>query len=156
MLRVSISFDSWGRDQIFDTRFIQQKRQHLKNRTSGTMPLTAVAQRRFASYEFIWTFSTKWVSSAANVRPAQTTQEKCTTSTRLVYDRFSSTPAGQKSPFSSRTGSHSLLKQLHKRLIHLRWHMMKTSNLGPSSAFLWFFSISSLFTSILWAETIQI
>ena len=34
--------------------------------------------------------------------------------------------------------------------------MMKTSNLNPSSLFLWFFGISSLFTSVLQAETTQI
>ena len=33
-----------------------------------------------------------------------------------IYDRFSATPAGQISIFCSRTGSHSLLEQLHMGL----------------------------------------
>ena len=46
-------------------------------------------------------------------------QERCATSTHPVYDRFSATPAGQISIFSSQTGSHSLFEQLHTGLFHL-------------------------------------
>ena len=53
------------------------------------------------------------ISAAAHVRPSQNTQERCAIPTHLVYDRFSSTPTGPISLFTSRSGSHSLFEQVH-------------------------------------------
>ena len=50
------------------------------------------------------------------------THKKCVTRTHLAYGRFSETAAGQISLFSSRTGCHSLLEQLHPGIFHLCWH----------------------------------
>ena len=90
-----------------------------------------------------------------HVRPSRNTQKRCATPTHSVYDRFSATPAGQISLFSSRTCSHSLYEQLHTRLFHFA-DTIKTLNLDPFSVFLCSFDISSLFTNVPLAETIQI
>ena len=113
---------AWRRNEISDTRPIKWKGQHFKDRSPDTTPPAAIAQRRLAPCKFVRSYSTDWLSAAPHVRPSQNTQKRCATPTHSVYDRFSATPAGQISLFSSRTCSHSLFEQLHTELFHLCWH----------------------------------
>ena len=100
-------------------------------------------------------YLTDWLSAAAYVRLSQNIQKRCATPIHPVYDQFCTTPAGQISLFFLETVL-TLYSNHCIRDFFTFADIIKTSNSNPSSVFFCFFDISSLFTNVLLAETVQI
>ena len=95
------------------------------------------------------------VSTTAHVWLTKDTQERCPASTYSIHDWFSSAPTCQISLCFSRTRSISYFCNCIRDSFTFA-NAITTSKLNPSSVFLCFFDISSLFTEVPLAESIQI